>query len=351
MRLQYSACKRLWLKDHPEVYESWLCDLIAQDPSVLGLGSLSVKQKERIQTGTGRLDLLLQNAQKRYVVEIMLGRVDESHIFRCIEYWDLERRRSPRFDHFAVLVAEETTSRFFNVLSLLTVSVPLIVLQMSAFQVEDKITLSFNKLLDENLDTRKEKEVPDTGGRQYWEEKAMPGSLQLVDECYQLLREIDPSVSLSYRKSYIGLMQHHRPRNFVTFRMVAGGLMVQCRLPGHKRAEKGKQADFAKLQSEWRGQYLRVLLHAGEVLSSKADLRRIFLEAYEEAQCPGQSLKQMGLWGSHNDHQQEWDQTVSLTGASPGCQQTSNLVRKPWIYNQETFFGTWHDTVSLSLSS
>ena len=341
MRLEYSASKRLWLKDHPEFYESWLCDLIAQDPSVLGLGPMSLKQKERIQTGTGRVDLLLENAQKRYVVEIMLGRVDESHIVRCIEYWDMERRRSPRFDHIAVLVAEDTTTRFLHVLSLLTCAVPLIVLQMSAFQVEDKITLSFSKLLDENLFKREEEEIPLLGGRKYWEAKSMPANLQLVDECFELLHDIDPALCLSYRKSYIGLMQHQRPRNFVTFRMVSGGVLVQFRLPSHRHSEENiKQADFAKLPSEWQSPYLRVVLHAGEVAASKPDLRRVFLAAYEEAQQPGQSPKQMGLWGSRNDHLPEWAQTVSLTGESPD--QTKQMprfnLRQAWRYRQGNFF-------------
>jgi hypothetical protein len=46
----------------------------------------------------------------------MLGSLDESHIIRTIEYWDIERQRRPTFEHRAVIVAERITSRFFNVL-------------------------------------------------------------------------------------------------------------------------------------------------------------------------------------------------------------------------------------------
>jgi len=54
------------------------------------LGDLIVKDKERIQPGAGRLDLLLQDPDTnlRYEVEIQLGKTDESHIIRTIEYWD-----------------------------------------------------------------------------------------------------------------------------------------------------------------------------------------------------------------------------------------------------------------------
>ena len=48
----------------------------------------------------------------RYKVEIRLGKTDECHIFRTIEYWDLERKRYPQYDHVAVFIAEDITSRF-----------------------------------------------------------------------------------------------------------------------------------------------------------------------------------------------------------------------------------------------
>ena len=65
-------------------------------------------------------------------VEIMLGATDPSHIVRCIEYWDIERRRYPAYDHVAVLVAEDITSRFLNVMSLLAGSIPLVAIQLTA---------------------------------------------------------------------------------------------------------------------------------------------------------------------------------------------------------------------------
>jgi hypothetical protein len=44
------------------------------------------------------LDLLLQDADgnRRYEVEVQLGKTDESHIIRTIEYWDIERKRYPQ---------------------------------------------------------------------------------------------------------------------------------------------------------------------------------------------------------------------------------------------------------------
>jgi hypothetical protein len=86
--LQYAKATKIWLKNHPEFDETWLKTLIAADPSILGLGDLVLKETERMQPKAGRLDLLFQDSEidKRYEVELMLGRVDESHIIRCIEY-------------------------------------------------------------------------------------------------------------------------------------------------------------------------------------------------------------------------------------------------------------------------
>ena len=64
------------------------------------------------------------------MVEIMLGATDPSHIIRTIEYWDSERKRYPQFDHCAVIVAEEITGRFMNVISLFNGAIPLIALQI-----------------------------------------------------------------------------------------------------------------------------------------------------------------------------------------------------------------------------
>ena len=87
----YTRHQRIWLKDHPQLNETWLQDRIADDPSLLGLGELIVKDRERIQPRAGRLDLLLQDPEtaKRYEVEIQLGKTDEAHIIRTIEYWDI----------------------------------------------------------------------------------------------------------------------------------------------------------------------------------------------------------------------------------------------------------------------
>src|ERR1700676_1063096 len=114
--------------------EKWLQDQIQNDTSILGLGELDIIGKEHKQAAGGRIDFLMYNDEEDlfYEIEVMLGTLDESHIIRTIEYWDIERQRRPTSEHRAVIVAENITSRFFNVLRLLNRSVPMIAIQLGA---------------------------------------------------------------------------------------------------------------------------------------------------------------------------------------------------------------------------
>lgn len=87
----FTKPRRINLKSHPVYSENWVQDIIAQDPKILGLGDLVLRDRERRQTRAGRLDLLLQDPDtyKRYEVALQLGATDEAHIIRCIEYWDI----------------------------------------------------------------------------------------------------------------------------------------------------------------------------------------------------------------------------------------------------------------------
>ena len=222
MALNYVNHENISLRDNPDFSEVWLHDRIAENPAILGLGPLDVLDRERTQHKAGRLDMLLYNADRncRYEVEIMLGATDPSHIVRCIEYWDIERRRYPAYDHVAVLVAEDVTSRFLNFMSLLSGSIPLIAIQLSALQVGDSIVLNFAKVLDETA-LREDDTTPPAGGvenRQYWEERVGEKIMSMCDQVLAMVNEkVDDPQQFSYRKGYIGLSDGISIRNFVSF--------------------------------------------------------------------------------------------------------------------------------------
>jgi hypothetical protein len=185
--------------------EVWLQDQIAENPSSLQLGELVLVSRERQQRGGGRLDLLLVNleSESMYEVEIMLGKTDESHIVRTIEYWDRERRKWPQRQHFAVLVAESITSRFFNVVQLLSHCIPIIAVQANIVDVDGKRALHFSKVLD----TYEEPEVEMPGSREnrgepFWEENA-PWVLHAARAVLETVRPVWSTAAIRCVKSYI----------------------------------------------------------------------------------------------------------------------------------------------------
>ncbi|MBF0548652.1 MAG: hypothetical protein HQM08_29750 [Candidatus Riflebacteria bacterium] len=184
--------------------ERWLHEIIYKDPTILGLGNLQLAGNEIVQPQGGRLDLLLKNDDdSMYEVEIQLGETDESHIIRTIEYWESEKRRWPNRSHTAVLIAETITSRFFQVVNLLSQSVPIIGIQVNIVQIGDKKALHFTKLIDSY-------EEPDDSDmfRQYNEQdwkKQNPDILEYAVWYKQKLKKMGIDVAFKYFKSKIAL--------------------------------------------------------------------------------------------------------------------------------------------------
>ncbi|MDC1389690.1 hypothetical protein N8342_07585 [Acidimicrobiales bacterium] len=219
------------------INERALQDLISADPSLLGLGDLDVKDYERIQPSGGRLDLLLHDpeSQTRFEVEVQLGATDPSHIIRCIEYWDEERRRFPQYNHVAVLVAEEVTSRFFNVISLFNRAIPMVAVQAQLITVGDAVTLTFTKVLDlATLGTDEEDtELAVETDRNYWLSKAGDESMVLVDDLFKMVAETDVDVVPSYNKHYIGQHRHGRADNYIIYKpRKAGHVLMEIVIDG-----------------------------------------------------------------------------------------------------------------------
>jgi len=226
---------KISLRDHPSLNEQWLQNIIAKDPDILGLGDLVLKDKERVQPRAGRLDILLQDADinKRYEVEIQLGKTDESHIIRTIEYWDIERKRYPQYEHCAVIVAEEITSRFLNVISLFNGNIPLVAIQLTAYKNGNDYFLTFNTVLDEMYLglVEEDEEVSAVTDRQYWENvKGTVETVEIVDAALSIITDILPGYELKYNKFYIGLAQNGSTDNFVIFRAKKTFTRMEIRL-------------------------------------------------------------------------------------------------------------------------
>jgi len=209
------------LKNHPEINEKSIQEFIFNDPSVLGLGNLIPIQREKRQPMGGILDILLsdEDGLERYEVEIQLGSTDPSHIIRTLEYWDTEKKRYPQYNHCAVIVAEEITGRFMNVISLFNGTIPLIALQMSAIKHGDDIELIFTKVLDRiSLANDADFETAEVTDRNYWEKRSSLKIIKTVDSVFSELKGSIGEFELKFNKFYIGIAKDGIAKNFIYFK-------------------------------------------------------------------------------------------------------------------------------------
>ncbi len=195
--LKYYKAKKIFLKSL-NLSEIWLQEKISEDPNILGLGNLELIRKERKQSSGGRIDFLFRNADTDtfYEVEVQLGKTDESHIIRTIEYWDIERRKNPSYDHRAVIIAEDITNRFFNVVYLMNRSIPIIAIQLNSLIVEDKIILDFTTVLDiyEEQDNEIDLLNDETVSEESWIRKVGSNSMEIAKSLIQMAKEIDNDI-------------------------------------------------------------------------------------------------------------------------------------------------------------
>jgi hypothetical protein len=280
---KYVKTEVISLKDHPELNEKWVQAKIAEDPSIMGLGELSLKDTERPQPSGGRLDLLLYDPEsnRRYEVELQLGKSDESHIIRTIEYWDYQRKKFPQYEHCAVLIAEDITSRFLNVISLFNGIIPFIAIQMKALRVHDGLSLFFTTVIDE-LHLGTEEDDQEIVDRKYWESRGTKESVKLVDNILSLIETVVPGYSLKYNKHYIGLSKGGVSQNFVSF---VPRKKVMLLLVKHEQTEEIEQllseSDFDVLAYDRQWKNYRLRLTKKDIEDNKDALIKLVGLAYE----------------------------------------------------------------------
>ena len=279
---------KISLVNNPLINEDIIQQKIAGKPAMLGLGDLILKDRERIQPSAGRLDLLLQDpeSKRRYEVEIQLGKTNESHIIRTIEYWDTERKRYPQYDHCAVIVAEEITTRFHNVISLFNGSIPLIAIQMNAFKFGGDIGLIFTTVLDElrlGL-VDEDEEVKEVTDRNYWINRGTEETVKMADHLLDVINGFVSGYEFKYNKFYIGLAQEGQVNNFTTFTPRKGGLNIEIKLPFSDETQKqidDNGLDMLGYDRQW-GTY-RIRLHENDIVTNKTLLKELLQKAYENS--------------------------------------------------------------------
>ena len=233
--MKYEKRSQVSMKGHPMLTERWLQGQIVDDPSLLGFGDVRVAAQEKSLPGRGRLDLLLIDDEKdvRYEVELQLGATDESHIIRTLEYWDIEKRRYPHSEHVAVIIAEDITARFFNVIGLFNGFIPIVAIRVAAIDLgNNNVTLMFTRVLDHHVRaTGEDEETGTIADREFWTKQSKSEIIALMDNLLSVIHQTDPTVRLNYNQQYVGLMNDRRATNYVSFVPKKKQLNVWLKLP------------------------------------------------------------------------------------------------------------------------
>lgn len=187
--------------------------MIAKEPNMLGRGELKLIDMEVTYENKRRLDLLFQSKDLKtiYEVEIQLGQLNGSHLFRTVEYWLNEKENKSGHKHVAVLIAEDVTERALEILKLCMGNVSIVILKMTANEGENgKPDLKFREvypderaIVDEYKQYEEYEEIV-LCDRQYYENYKPEELLKAADTIFRILKEIDPVIEMNYTQSYIG---------------------------------------------------------------------------------------------------------------------------------------------------
>jgi hypothetical protein len=206
---------------------------------------------------------------------------------RTIEYWDIERKRFPQYDHTAVIVAENITSRFLNVISLFNGHIPLIAIQLRGMKVGGTVSLVATKVLDVMrlglVD--EDEEVREITDRAYWERQGTKKTVAMADQLIEWIQALDPKFGAKYNKFYIGLARDGQASNLAVFRPKKDWVRFEPRLERDEAVQQKLEEaglDVMEYDEQW-GRY-RISLTQEDLRKHEKVLRDLLAKAYVASQ-------------------------------------------------------------------
>jgi predicted transport protein len=160
-------------------------------------------------------------------------------------------------------VAEDITGRFLNVINLFNGIIPIIAIQIQAYEMSDGIALTFTKVIDE-LELGEDDStviVRGTTTRKNYEENVPKQILEMVDTLYHILTTLDQEYELKYNKYYIGLARAGVVNNFLQFRPKQNFLKLTFKLGQSSDLEKEMEnagLDVIGYDQKWHEYHVRI---------------------------------------------------------------------------------------------
>ena len=158
---------------------------------------------------------------------------------------------------------------------------PLIVIELSALQVGDNITLKSTRIFDGTEEQEGEIEDGETYSREYWLKKSSTASVELVEKLFPILQNLTTGVRPTYKKWFIGISVGNRAENFVYFNPKKSFVRVSA--PQISNAaewkERVERAGFKLLEG---GEGVRFRVFPQQVEQHRELFVQLFEKAYKE---------------------------------------------------------------------
>jgi len=140
---------------------------------------------------------------------------------------------------------------------------------------EEELLINFSDLEPEDIEV----EAKD---RNYWLERSGIIGMEIVDNCFNMIKEIDSGVNLNYNQSYIGLTYQNKPKNFALFVPKDSFARTSISLPDSKKwVEHLNSSGFKAVSIHKRNGRLKFSISKVDIQKSSGLLKEIFRESYE----------------------------------------------------------------------
>lgn len=185
-----------------------------------------------------------------------------------------------------MIVAEDITSRFLNVISLFNSAIPMIAIQMNAFAIGDQVALVFNTVLNElsrGVEDEEDAEPEERADRAYWEARVGKEILSVLDRLFEIVHQWDPAFELQYLKGRINVAKNGAPVKFLAFRPKRQWLRLETRLP--QSEETDRQLESAGLDlMPYKWNKYRIRLTKADASKHEALLTDLMRRSYESSE-------------------------------------------------------------------
>lgn len=158
----------------------------------------------------------------------------------------------------------------------------MIVLQLNALKVEDKVVLNFVRVMDRfelRRDDQNEIQLTQTD-RNYWNDRANTKTVKIADKVLEVINQkANPKQQLNFNKYYIGLSDGIKSRNFIHFKPKKQFTHILFEV--EQKDEWVQKLEEADMTVEVNDKWLKVTLTPGQIDKSMEVLQPLIFQAVD----------------------------------------------------------------------